>query len=396
MTDEVRHQIIERARALALAGESLIAVTNRLVQETGRSPATIRFTLKRFDLKHPEIAIFPYNHAPLAAETKQQIYREHRRGEPMEVLVRRFGRTLPCIHRIINEGRAARIRELPLDYMDNEQFSSLRSEQRASEILGLPPENDLPTKKPRLPSGLPAYMAGLYEVPLLTREQEAHLFRKMNYLKHQASKLREELNLDQPQVRLMDRVESLFEESVATRQQIISANLRLVVSIAKRYVSQAEDFFELVSDGNLSLIRAVEKFDFSRGNRFSTYATWAIMKNFARSIPAVLRQRDRFSTSHSGVFGAIENPRTNPHEQELAQRQYESHVRKILGCLDERELQIIVGRFGLTRGQPPLTLVQVGAAMGVSKERIRQIETRAMGKLRKAAEENITNAGGDQ
>ena len=72
----------------------------------------------------------------------------------------------------------------------------------------------------------------------------------------------------------------------------------------------------------------------------------------------------------------------------MAQRQRESQVKKILGCLDERELQIVAGRFGLTRGQPPLTLVQVGAAMGVSKERIRQIQTRAMGKLRKAAEEN--------
>ena len=83
----------------------------------------------------------------------------------------------------------------------------------------------------------------------------------------------------------MDRIENLYEESVATKNQIISANLRLVVSIAKRYVGPAEDFFELVSDGNLSLIRAVEKFDVSRGNRFSTYATWAIMKNFARTIP---------------------------------------------------------------------------------------------------------------
>ena len=253
------------------------------------------------------MAIFPYNHARLPAETKQQVYQEYRRGEPVEALAQRFGRTCPSIRRIINEVRAALIRDLPLDYMDNEQFASLRAEKRASEILGPPPESDLPKKKAPLPSGLPAYLAGLYEVPLLTREQEVHLFRKMNYLKYHASRLREKLDMDQPQRRLMDRIESLFEESVAAKNQIISANLRLVVSIAKRHVSQAEDFFDLVSDGNLSLIRAVEKFDFSRGNRFSTYATWAIMKNFARSIPAVLRHRDRFSTSHSGVFGT---PRT--------------------------------------------------------------------------------------
>lgn len=404
LTDEEHDQMIQRARSLAQAGECHAGVAGRIAQETGRSLPTVISTLKRFDLKHPETAIFPYNHAPLPAEAKRQIYQEYRRGEPVEVLARRFGRTLPCIRRIINDARVARIMELPLDYMDNEQFAGLCSEAKASEILGPPPENELPTKKPRLPSGLPAYMAGLYVVPLLTREQESHLFRKMNYLKHEASKLRETLDLHQPQGRLMDRVESLFEESVATRQQIISANLRLVVSIAKRYVSQAEDFFELVSDGNLSLISAVEKFDYSRGNRFSTYATWAIIKNFARSIPAVLRHRDRFSTSHSEVFSATEDLRADPHEQEQAQLQRESQVKKILGCLDERELQIVAGRFGLTRGQQPLTLLQVGAAMGVSKERIRQIQTRALGKLRKAAEEVrmdlemscTTNTGGDQ
>ena len=166
--------------------------------------------------------------------------------------------------------------------------------KEGDEILGLLPENDLATKKSRLPSGLPAYLVSLYEVPLLTREQEAHLFRKMNYLKLEANKLRETLDVDRPKRRLMDRIENLYEESVAIKNQIISANLRLVVSIAKRYIGPAEDFFELVSDGNLSLIRAVEKFDVSRGNRFSTYATWAIMKNFARSIPVVLRYRDRF------------------------------------------------------------------------------------------------------
>ena len=387
LTDADRHQMIERARCLAHAGECRSEVTSRIAQETGRSQETVRNTLKRFDQEHPEMAIFPLNCGPLQPETKQEVYQEHRRGEPVESLARRFCRTRSGIQRIINEVRAARILEFPLDYIDNEQFHCLRSENRAREILGPPPENDLATKKPRLPSGLPAYLASLYEVPLLTREQEAHLFRKMNYLKHQASKLRETLDVDRPKRRLMDRIENLYEESVATKNQIISANLRLVVSIAKRYVGPAEDFFELVSDGNLSLLRAVEKFDVSRGNRFSTYATWAIVKNFARSIPAVLRYRDRFATSHAEMFCAAEDRRADPYEQESAQLQRESQVRKILCCLDERELQIVTGRFGLTRGQTPLTLKQVGAAMGVSKERIRQIQTRAMGKLRKAAEE---------
>ena len=102
---------------------------------------------------------------------------------------------------------------------------------------------------------MPAYLANLYEVPLLTREQEAHLFRKMNYLKYKASGLRDALDVDRPRRRLMDQIEKLYDESVAAKNQIIRANLRLVVSIAKRYVGPAEDFFELVSDGNMSLIR---------------------------------------------------------------------------------------------------------------------------------------------
>ena len=134
----------------------------------------------------------------------------------MEALARRFCRTSPSIRRIINEVRAARILELPLDYIDNEQFPDRPSEKMAREILGPPPENDCTTKKPRLPGGMPAYLAGLYEVPLLTRGQEAHLFRKMNYLKHQASRLRDTLDVNRPKSRLMDRIEKLYEESVAT------------------------------------------------------------------------------------------------------------------------------------------------------------------------------------
>ena len=93
----------------------------------------------------------------------------------------------------------------------------------------------------------------------------------------------------------MARIEKLCQETVATRNQIICANLRLVVSIAKRHLGPVQNFFELVSDGNVSLMRAVERFDYSLGNRFSTYATWAIINNFARTIPESLRHRSSFS-----------------------------------------------------------------------------------------------------
>jgi len=131
----------------------------------------------------------------------------------------------------------------------------------------------------------------------------------------------------------------------------------------------------------------VEKFDFARGNKFSTYASWAIMKNFARTIPDEHRHRDRFRTSAAEMFIATEDVRSDQIGQETAQIQREAQVERILGVLDEREQKIIVRRFGLRRGQEPLTLKEVGAELGVTKERIRQIEARALSKLRKAVEE---------
>jgi RNA polymerase primary sigma factor/RNA polymerase sigma factor len=276
--------------------------------------------------------------------------------------------------------------ELPLDHISNEQFVRLRSTKEEGEILGPLPEGDPGTSKSRAPSGVPPYLASLYEVPLLTRQQEVHLFRKLNYLKYKAGTLREQLDRNRAKCRLMGQIEKLYDESVVTKNHIVRANLRLVVSIAKRHVGPVADFSELVSDGNMSLIRAAEKFDFSRGNRFSTYASWAIMRNYARTIPDALRHRDRFRTSHSEMLSTASDQRADPVEQESAQIQRQSQVEHILQQLDPRERQIIAGHFGLPPGQEPMTLKQLGSMMGITKERIRQIEARALGKLRRAAE----------
>ena len=197
LTSGDRMQIIERARYLAQAGGNLAEVTMRIAHETGRCVETIRYTLRRFDREYAETAIFPYHHRPLSAETKGKIYQQYRRGESVEALAARFCQSRAGINRIVNEVREAKIMGLPLDYVGNEQFASLLVRKKEAEILGPPPESDLPAKKPRLPSGLPSYLASLYEVPLLTREQEMHLFRKMNYLKYKASTLRAQLDLDQ-------------------------------------------------------------------------------------------------------------------------------------------------------------------------------------------------------
>ncbi|NLY02459.1 MAG: sigma-70 family RNA polymerase sigma factor [Rhodopirellula sp.] len=395
LSEGERSRIIERARRLARAGGCPADVTKRLSRSSGRSVETIRYTLKQFDRDHPDVAIFPDSGGPLREETKRRIYQHFRRGESAETLAKRFCRTRASIYRITNEMRARRILELPLDYIDNEMFAKVHSDRQEESLVAPLPKADAPTKKARLPSGLPPYLASLYEVPLLNREQEMHLFRKMNYLKHKAAKLRDGLDPSKPKTGLMDQIEAIYDAAVATKNEIISANLRLVVSIAKRHVGPMENFFELVSDGNISLIRAVEKFDFARGNKFSTYASWAIMKNFARTIPDEHRVRDRFRTSHAEMFSATEDVRTDQFEQESAQLQRESQVERILERLDEREQKIIISRFGLNRGREPRTLKEVGAELGVTKERIRQIEARALSKLRKAAQEENVEVPGD-
>jgi RNA polymerase primary sigma factor/RNA polymerase sigma factor len=222
---------------------------------------------------------------------------------------------------------------------------------------------------------------------LLTREQEYHLFRKFNYLKHKAGKLRESLDPGKVKSSTLEQIEKLYQQAVEIKNQIVQSNLRLVVSIAKRHVTATDDFFTLVSDGNMSLIRAAEKFDYSRGNKFSTYASWAIMKNFARTIPTEFKHRDRFRTSLEEMFASREDDRSDQLELENAQKQRAEQINRILARLDEREQKIIISRFGLDYSQEPQTLKEVGVEMGVTKERVRQIEARALNKLRAAAQE---------
>lgn len=379
-----RGQIIERARRLSRAGGCPAEVMKRVARRYGRSVETVRYTIKQFDADHPELAVFAETAGVLSEPVKQRIYQQYRRGIGVEALAKQHCRTKTSIYRIINEMRAKQIFELPLDFIPSPEFERAGADK---EILANPPESPKPAREGRLPSGLPPYLSSLYEVPLLNREQEAHLFRRYNYLKFKASKLREQLDPARAKSSLMDEIEELQQQALVTKNQIIRANLRLVVSIAKRHVGATGDFFELVSDGNISLMRAVEKFDYTRGNKFSTYATWAIMKNYARTIPDEHRQRDRFRTSHDEMFAATEDARTDQYELESAQRSRELQIERILGRLDDREQKIIISRFGLERGHEPLTLKEVGAELGVTKERIRQIEARALTKLRKAAQE---------
>lgn len=316
---------------------------------------------------------------------RAQLERLYHRGLSLEVLAARFGITVAKARRVINQARAARVLGVKLDYMSHPSFEDPTSR---AVILGPMPgvESRSSASSRRAPEGLPPYLAGLYDDPLLSREQEAHLFRKMNYLKYLTSKIQERITPARARTADLDEFERLQEQALAVKNQLIRANLRLVVSIAKKRVGLLNNFFELVSDGNMSLIRAVEKFDFSRGNKFSTYASWAIMKNFARSIPEEHTRRDRFVTGHDDAFEAATDNRADEYEQEKAQRLRQEAVSQLLGRLDDRERRILISRFGIG-GADEQTLEQLGRELGVTKERIRQLEVRAQSKLRKIADE---------
>jgi RNA polymerase sigma factor (sigma-70 family) len=395
LTEDERDDILRRARRLArVTGCTLTEVSRRIARRMRRSTETVRYTIKNFDREHPDLALFPAVTAPLDTETKSLIYNSYRRGITVDTLAKRFQRTRTSVYRVINEARAQRLLELPLDYIYHPSFDDPGLE---AEILAQMPDQEVyeaQRTKMRAPKDVPVELASLYEVPLLSKLQEQHTFRKMNFLKHKANKLRQKLllpngRLDVAHIRSqdLDRLEGLQEQANTIKEMLINCNMRLVVSIAKRHASQTDNVFELISDGNISLIRAVEKFDYSRGNKFSTYASWAIMKNYARSIPEEKTRRERYVTGHEQVFDAAPDNRTDEQECLASAEQASYKVNRLLEYLDPRERQIIRLRAGLDNDAGSgMTLEKIGEQLGITKERVRQLNVRAMKKLRSLAE----------
>ncbi len=398
LSDAEREEILRRARRLArVAGGTLTEVSRRIARKLGRSTETVRYTIKNFDREHPGQALFPALTGPLDAAAKETIYSSYRRGINVDTLAKRFQRTRNSMYRVINEVRAQRLLEQPLDYIPHPSFDDRANE---ADILAPMPDADAYEAKRRsmrAPKDVPPELASQYEWPLLSKDQEQHLFRQMNYLKYKAARLRDGLRkggaagaeLDPARVRIetLKKIEDLQREANAVKDHLIKANMRLVTNIAKRHSAQTDNFFELLSDGNMSLIRAVEKFDFGRGFKFSTYASWAIMKNFARSIPDERHRRERFVTGHEEVFEVAPDTRTDEHEVVASQQRATHSVNRLLEYLEPREREIIRMRAGLDDHAKGMTLEEIGQQFGITKERVRQLNARAMKKLRSIAEE---------
>ena len=285
------------------------------------------------------------------------------------------------------------------------------------------------------------YLKEIGKVDLLTASEEVNLAMKIEAGTEATQKLEAaengELKLTRAEQRRLMRIESV---GLDAKQQLISANLRLVVSIAKRYVGRGMLFLDLIQEGNLGLIRAVEKFDYTKGFKFSTYATWWIRQAITRAIAdqartiripvhmvetinkliRVQRQllqdlgRDPTPEEIGAEMGmspdrvreiqkisqepvSLETPIGEEEDSQLgdfiedstavappeaaSDSMLREQLDQVLDSLADRERKVIKFRFGLEDGHPR-TLEEVGREFGVTRERIRQIESKTLAKLR--------------
>ncbi|MFB3890987.1 MAG: sigma-70 family RNA polymerase sigma factor [Phycisphaerae bacterium] len=384
MTVPERNDIIRRARRMASFTHCTLAdVARRLAARTGRAVETIRYTIRKHDKEHPDDAIFPYLSAAIDDKERQVIYRCFLSGVSATALAAKYHRTRGSIHRIVNETRAKQLISRPIEYVYNPQFDLPNADEviMPGGPLPQPPPVEVkdPARKPPPDAG--PYFATLYDVPLMNAQQERDLFRRYNYLKHKADKLRRQIDVNHVRTAHLKQIESLLLAANVIKNNIIRANLRLVVSIAKKHLGSAQSLFELISDGNVSLMRAVEKFDYSRGFRFSTYASWAIMRNFARSVPREQFQIDRFATGAEEVLDIASSLRAyDPNEINLPELR--ESIDALLARLSPRERSILIDHYGLDSEGKPRTFDELGRRLGLSKERVRQLEARALKKLR--------------
>lgn len=285
------------------------------------------------------------------------------------------------------------------------------------------------------------YLKEIGKVPLLTASEEIDLAMKIEAGVEAGEKLeaadRGEAEMNRREHRRLARIEQV---GLDAKQQLIEANLRLVVSIAKRYVGRGMLFLDLIQEGNLGLIRAVEKFDYTKGFKFSTYATWWIRQAITRAIAdqartiripvhmvETINKLVRIQRQLLQEFGREPTPEEIAKEMDLTPERVreiqkisqepvsletpigeeedsqlgdfieddaavappdaasfsmlQEQLTKVLDGLAERERKVISLRFGLEDGHPH-TLEEVGREFGVTRERIRQIESKTLAKLR--------------
>ena len=274
-----------------------------------------------------------------------------------------------------------------IGFVGSQDFSSMNYASAEDSILAEVERGVLPRDDSRHLKGAPASFRALCSTPILPPAEEIAAFRRMNYLKYRANTIRSSLDADRPNRDKLDRIDDLLRKATRIHDHIVRANVRLVISVAKKYIDTQNTFDDLFSEGIMSLLRAVDKFDVDRGFRFSTYATTAIRRQLYNYKTRDGRRRSMFNTNSEqpvldSAFGAEKVAR-----RETAVRTVNAVLSEMLARLDEREQIVINGRFGLDSSGEKVTFSSLGQKLNISKERARQILEQAVLKLRSIAGE---------
>ena len=371
-------KILQRAGRLLSKGKaSLTELAANLQEEFGLAELAAKCIIREHDRNDPNKAFYSDTYDPLPAGEKAEMFDAHRNGRSVQRLMTQHGRTRQDIYRIVRQVKAERIMAGGLEFVYNKEFDSPKADQV---ILKIQPDEKTRGNVGRRDTHVPAYLTDLCKVPLLGKEEEPELFRRYNYLKYKLYCLWNGLRPSELTQAALEDMRWLRNETSELRNRLLEANLRLVIRMAYKHVGPFANVNELISDGNISLMQAVEKFDYSRGFRFSTYASWALLKNFAKTIPEENYQNEKFVTGQSEMLESVPDPQESLRREEHTMT-LRAAINRVMAKLSERERSIVCARFGIGEDDAQ-TLGEVGGKMQVTRERVRQIEARALNKMR--------------
>ncbi len=378
-----RDEIIRRAQRLAEGcGCCVREITRRIARKLNRSPLTILHIIKKHDQEQPAQAVFPGVAPDITGQQKSLILRKHERGADLRQIARRLCRPSSEIYRVLLEHRVERFKKRKIRFIDDALYHQHDAREAIDAIAAqeeLAPAGS--AEERRVPRDLPPYLQELYRTPLLTPARERALFLKFNYEKYRFVSARRRLDPELARRKDLDELDQLLDKATQTKNDIIRANLRLVVSVARKHLRGGVPLMELVSEGNITLMRAVEGFDFHKGHRFSTYATLALMKGFARAVPQMMAAT-RKNTGDVAALAELADGRHVPDAESLSRRE---EVGALMSQLTERERAVVAAHFGLGDQADGQTYDQLAERLGLTRQRVRQIQQAAIGKLRAAA-----------